>query len=73
MNAAGGPSLPSVPSSGSYDVVNDETIGDSFPAQPSPRLGAILSKYGASLREGAFDVGTNVSIMELGFEVDDSF
>ena len=73
MNVAGGPSLPSVSSSSSYDVVNDETVGDSFPAQPSPRLGAILSKYGASLREGAFEAGMHVSIMDLGFDVDDSF
>ena len=73
MNVAGGSSLPSLSSSGSYDVVNDETVGDSFPAQASPRLGAILSKYGASLREGAFEPGMNISIMDLGFDVDDSF
>ena len=73
MNVAGGASLPSVSSSSSYDVVNDETFGDSFPAQPSPRLGEILSKYGSSLREGAFDAGTNVSIMDLGFGVDETF
>jgi hypothetical protein len=46
MNFAGGASVPSVSSSDSYEVVNDETGGDSFPAQPSPRLGAILTKYG---------------------------
>ena len=73
MNFAGGASVPSVSSSDSYEVVNDETVGDSFPAQPSPRLGAILTKYGSSLREGAFVDSMQVSIMDLGYGVDDSF
>ena len=38
----------------------------------SPRLGAILNKYGASLREGAFEPGMVISIMDIGFDVDDS-
>ena len=73
MNSAGGASVPSVSSSDSYEVVNDETVGDSFPAQPSPRLGAILAKYGSSLRDGAFVDGMQVSIMDLGYGVDASF
>ena len=73
MNVAGGTSAPSVSSSGSYEVVNDETVEDSFPAQPSPRLGAILTKYGSSLREGAFVDSMQVSIMDLGYGVDESF
>ena len=45
MNVAGGPSLPSVSFSGSYDVVDDMDVAQSFPAQASPRLGSILGKY----------------------------
>ena len=73
MNTASGTSVPSVSSSGSFDAVNDETVGDSFPAQPSPRLGAILTKYGSSLRDGAFVDSMQVSIMDLGYGVDESF
>ena len=72
MNIAGGTSVPSVSSSDSYEVVNDASGVDSFPAQPSPRLGEILTKYGSSLREGAFEDGMKVSIMDLGFDVTDS-
>ena len=73
MNVAGGTSVPSVSSSGSYAVVNDETVRDSFPAQPSPRPGAILIEHGSSLREGAFEHAMYVSIMDLEYDVDDSF
>ena len=54
----------SVSSSGSYEVFDDSVVEYSWPAQASPQLSAILDKYRSSLKEGSFDHGTVVSIMD---------